>query len=336
MKIIFYSLFISFFGLGSSFAQSPQTGKVSGAVLEENKKAAEFVTIMLLKAADSSLVKGAVTDVEGKYEFENVAEGKYLVAASMVGYKKLYSKTFAVNESNLQINLPVMQMEMDAKNLKEVVVVGQKPFIEQKLDKTVVNVENSIVSSGGTAMEVLEKAPGVMIDKDDRISLKGKQGVIILIDGKQTYLSAAEVSNMLRNMQSNGIEQIEIITNPSAKYDAAGNSGIINIKLKKNKNMGMNGNLTAGAGYGRLPKSNGSLNLNYRNGKFNVFGNYNYGYNERFNITELDRVVNFMDTTTYFHQYNRRTSRYSNNSYKVGVDYYMNKKNTFGFMANGF
>ncbi len=335
MKTYMYSLCICLISM-STFAQSSQKGKVSGTMLDENKKPAEFVTMMLVHAIDSSLVKGAVTDVDGKYEFDQIPEGQYRVAASMVGYKKMYTTPFTINQANLQVALPVLQLVMDAKNLNEVVVIGQKPFIEQKLDKTVVNVENSIVSSGSTAMEVLEKAPGIMVDKDDKISLKGKQGVIIMIDGKQTYLSAEEVSNMLRNMQSNAIEQIEIITNPSAKYDAAGNSGIINIKLKKNKNMGMNGNLTAGAGYGKLPKYNGGINLNYRNGKFNVFGNYNYGYNERFNITELNRVVNYENEVTLFDQYNRRTSRFNNNSYKVGVDYYLNKKNTFGFMANGF
>lgn len=320
----------------SSFAQTPTKGNVSGAILDENKKPLEFATMMLLQATDSSLVKGAISDVSGKFEFENVATGNYLVAGSMVGYKKIYTKAFTLDAKHLSVTLVAIQMEPDAQHLNEVVVVGQKPFIEQRVDKMVVNVENSIVSSGGTAMEVLEKAPGITIDKDDKISLKGKQGVVIMIDGKQTYLSATEVSNMLRNMQSNAIEQIEIISNPSAKYDAAGNSGIINIKLKKNKNMGMNGNLTAGTGYGKFPKYNGSLNLNYRNGKFNVFGNYNYGYNKRFSDQTILRTIHYGGVTTYFDSQNYRLMEFDNHSFKAGADYYINKHNTIGFLANGF
>lgn len=336
MKKLLLMIALTFSLAGFTFAQNQIKGKVSGEVWDENQKPMEFTTMVLLQAGDSSLVKGAVCDEAGKYAFENIPEGHYMLMASMIGYKKTYSKPFSLTATNASVVVPTLQLALEAKNLNEVVVVGQKPFIEQKLDKMIVNVENSIVSSGGTAMEVLEKAPGIMVDKDDKISLKGKQGVIIMIDGKQTYLSASEVSNMLRNMQSNAVESIEIITNPSAKYDAAGNSGIINIKLKKNKNMGMNGNVTAGAGYGRFPKYNGGINLNYRQGKVNAFGNYNYGYNERYNSNTLIRKVNDGNSLTIFDQYNYRPSQFANHSYKAGLDFFIDKKNTIGLMANGF
>jgi hypothetical protein len=319
-----------------SHAQNPLKGKVSGLILDEASKPSLYTNVLLLRQKDSSLVKGEVSDGLGKFQFTNVSEGSYIIAATMVGYKKSYSKPLQINAENLDVIVPSIQMATETKNLKEVVVVGQKPFIEQKIDKTIVNVENSIVSSGSTAMEVLEKAPGVTIDKDDNISLRGKQGVIVMIDGKQTYMSSGDVSNMLRNMQSNAIENIEIITNPSAKYDAAGNSGIINIRLKKNKNMGTNGSFTLGAGYGKFEKTNAGLSVNNRNGKWNLFGNYNYGYNHRFNSNTIVRQIDFNNETFISDSYNYRPMQVNANSFKGGADYYINKNHTIGVMASGF
>src|SRR5205809_3628056 len=134
-------------------------------------------------------------------------------------------------------------------------------------------------------MEVLEKSPGISVDNDGNISLKGKQGVIVMMDGKPTYLSAADLAAVLRNMPASSLDQIEIMTNPPAKYDAAGNSGIINIKTKKNKQVGFNGNATAGYSQGKYWRTNESLNMNYRNGKFNAF--MNYGFNKNYGFQEL-------------------------------------------------
>jgi outer membrane receptor protein involved in Fe transport len=228
--------------LPASFAQTAFTGKVHGTVQDGAAKPLEFVTLMLLKAQDSTLAKGAVTDAAGAYAFEGIREGRYLVAATQMGYAKTYSAPLVLDATHPAVALPVLTMREETQLLKEVTVVTKKPFIEQQVDRTVINVENSIVASGNTALEVLEKAPGVTIDRqNDQIMLRGKQGVIVLIDGKQTYLSAQEVANLLKNTPSDNIEKIEIITNPSSKYDAAGNSGIINIKMKKNQNLGTNG-----------------------------------------------------------------------------------------------
>ncbi len=211
-------------------------GTVSGSVTDEKQVAAPFVNVLLLQARDSTLAKGMTTDTDGKYTFEEVATGRYLTLVSMVGYQKVYSPMFVVD--NAPIQLSPVQLTVSAELLQEVKVVAQKPFIEQQIDRTVVNVENSIVSAGATALEVLERSPGVVVDQqNDRLRLRGKEGVIVQIDGKQTYLSQTEVMNLLRNTPSDNIEKIELITNPSAKYDAAGNSGIINIKFKKNKNF---------------------------------------------------------------------------------------------------
>ncbi|MBD0258882.1 MAG: outer membrane beta-barrel protein, partial [Cytophagales bacterium] len=243
-----------------------------------------------------------------------------------------------LDASHPTLALPVLTLREETQLLKEVTVVTKKPFIEQQVDRTVVNVENSIVASGNTALEVLEKAPGVTIDRqNDQIILRGKQGVIVLIDGKQTYLSAQEVSNLLKNTPSDNIEKIEIITNPSSKYDAAGNSGIINIKMKKNQSLGTNGTLIAGAGYGRYEKANGSLRLNHRAGKLNAFGNYSFNYRKSFQENEINRIMPQPDgSISYFDQASRRPNWFNGHNYRAGLDYFASKKSTFGVLVTGF
>jgi outer membrane receptor protein involved in Fe transport len=311
-------------------------GKITGTVIDEQNKPLEFATIILTRATDSMMVKTSMTDLTGKYLFENIPAGQYIATANMTGYKKVKSKPFTLDITNSQMTIEPLQTAIDVKLLKEVNIVAQKPFIERKMDKLIVNVENSSVSAGSTAMEVLEKAPGVTVDKDDNISMKGKQGVLIMLDGKQTYMSSADVANMLRNMQSNQIETIELITSPSARYDAAGTSGIINIKTKKSKSMGLNGTLTAGSGYGQTSKFSGGNTLNYRQGKINAFGNYNYANNGRRNRLDLNRQVNYQDTVTNFSQLNDWDNRRSSNSFKTGLDYFINKNHTIGILANGY
>jgi YD repeat-containing protein len=324
-------------------AQTPIKAKVSGTTTDASGKPMEFVTLMLMKAADSTLVKGVVSANTGAYEFESVAEGRYIVVATQLGYQKQGSAPFSVDAMHTQVTVPALTLNEETKLLKEVVISAQKPFIEQQIDRTVVNVENSIVSSGNTALEVLEKAPGVTIDRqNDQIQLRGKTGIIVMIDGKQTYLSSQEVSNLLKNMPSDNIEKIEIITNPSSKYDAAGNSGIINIRMKKNKNFGTNGTAIVGAGYGRYEKANGSLQLNHRVGNINAFGNYSYSYRKSFQENDINRIITTKDengnitSTTYFDQSSVRQNWLKGHNYRAGVDYFIDKKSTIGILATGF
>lgn len=347
MKAILYSSFLALLTFSTAFGQALTRGTVQGHVGTIAGKPLEFTTMMLLKATDSTLVKGAISDTDGKYTFENVGAGRYLVAAQQLGYRKTYSGSFTVDEAHPAHELPALAMTDETKSLKEVNVVAQKPFIEQQVDRTVVNVENSIVASGNTALEVLEKAPGVTIDRqNDQIQLKGKTGVIVYIDGKQTYLSQQEVSNLLKNTPSDNIASIEIITNPGSKYDAAGNSGIINIKMKKNKNFGTNGTFTLGTGYGwvknlngvrdDLPKLNSSLNLNHREGKVNLFGNYSFTNRQSAQQNEINRAIPYNGRTTYFDQMSFRPNQFVGHSYKAGMDYFVSQKSTIGVLVNGF
>lgn len=308
-------------------------GKISGQVTDNNNKIVEFPTATLLKAKDSTLVKGALGDLNGIFEFENVNKGEYIVSISQLGYKKYYSPKIAISETNLQINLKNIQVFEETKQLNEVVVTAQKPFIERQVDKTVVNVENSIVASGSTALEVLERSPNVMVDKDGNITLKGKQGVKVMIDGKISYLTGQDLSNFLRNMSAEQLSQIEIMTNPSSKYDAAGTAGIINIKMKKNVNMGLNGSANVGVGHGKHLRENAGLNLNYRNGKINLFGNYNW--NERRQENTNDILRNFKEQGEIYRAQSLRVSKSYNHSLKAGADYFINDKTTIGVLING-
>ncbi len=333
-------LILSLLLIGNSFNGQAQTtptqmsekGKVTGVVLRSDNKPVEFATVTLLKVKDSSLVKGAISDIEGKYIFEGIAEGQYLVAAANMGMKKSFSKPVKVNGSPVKVSAIVLSEE--TRSLKEVNVTGKRPFIEQKADKMVVNVENSIVAAGGTALEVLQQSPGIQVDKDDNISMRGKNGVIIMIDGKPTNMSPQDVALLLKNMPSSNIDQIELIANPSAKYDAAGNAGIINIKLKKNSNLGTNGSVNATYGQGALPRGNGGLNLNHRNEKINVYGSYNYNYNRQFENLDIDRNNMEESGRIVFDQnsYLNKKSQYHGG--KAGIDWFLNKNHTVGVMVN--
>jgi len=320
--------------LKPALAQNALPVKITGAVKQAGNKPVEFATVTLLKAKDSSLVKGAIADINGRYEFENIQQGRYLVAANFIGMTKAFSQPFEVTGARAAIQIDPLTLAADTRNLKAVNVTAKRPFIEQRADKMVVNVENSIVAAGGTAMEVLEKAPGVTVDKDDNISLKGKNGVIIMLDGKVTNMSSQDIAQLLKNMPSNNIEQIELIANPSAKYDAAGNAGIINIKLKKNKNYGTNGSVNLGFAHGRTPKYNGGLNLNHRNGKINAYGNYNYNHRENDQRLSLYRTGTSNGRFNVFDQFNLMKNKSDYHSAKVGVDYFVAKNHTIGVMVD--
>jgi hypothetical protein len=257
------------------FAQSP-TGSITGAIKDgNNQKIIDAATVSLFRAKDSGLVKISLADKAGDFAFEQVSFGKYYLMATSTGHLKTYSNVLTVKDAT-PVSAGILQLTENVKTLNEVKVEVKKPFIERKIDRTIVNVDASITNAGTTALEVLEKSPGVTVDKDGNVSLKGKAGVTIMLDGRPAYLSGQELANLLKNMPSSNIDQIEIMTNPSAKFDAAGNSGVINIKTKKNKVKGMNGSFSTSILQSSLTKTNNSFNFNYRSGKVNLFSNYSY------------------------------------------------------------
>lgn len=312
-----------------------KAGKVTGSIGGGDKAAVQAATVSLLKAKDSGVAKISVSDKSGQFAFENIQEGKYLLLVSAVGHEKKYTSAFEVAGADVAVG--TIALTAISKDLKSVTVTASKPMIEMKIDRTVVNVDAQVTNVGANALEVLEKSPGVQVDKDGNISLKGKQGVVVMMDGRPTYLTGAELANLLKGMQASQLDQIEIMTNPPAKYDAAGNSGIINIKTKKNKMKGFNGSVTAGVGQGIYFKNNESLSLNYRNGKVNLFSNYSFGYNENFQQLDIYRRFKNADASTraIFEQVAFMKRKNRNNNLKLGMDYYLTNKTTLGVVLSG-
>ncbi len=322
----------------ASYSQE-KGAKINGTVIDGSQKIIESSTITLLRAKDSSVAKIGVADKNGTFQFEKIAEGKYFVSVSAVGHQKGYSEIFEVTPEKSSITLKTIELIPQSKSLTGVTVIAKKPLVEQKIDRTVINVEASVTNVGSSALEVLEKSPGISVDKDGNISLKGKEGVMILVDGRPTQLSGADLANMLRSMNANQLDQIEIMTNPPAKYDAAGNAGIINIKTKKNKQLGYNGSVNAGYGQGRYPRFNDGLNFNYRVNKINVFTNLSHNYDENYNVLTIQR--NFRDKNTkelvsHFDQVAKMKNENNSFNGKIGLDYFANKNTTFGFVVIGF
>lgn len=309
------------------------SGNINGMVSDAKGQPISDASIVL-NSKDSKAVKGSITDSLGKYVFTNVKAGAYYITASASGFTDLKSEIIIVDSVNPTVTIATLQLNLATKNLSAVTVNTKKKFIEMQADKMVLNVENSIVATGNSAFEVIKKAPGVSSDKDDNLKLKG-QVAAIYVDGKPFYLSGIQLTEYLKNLQADAISKIEIITNPSSKYDAQGSSGIINIKLKKNKTFGTNGTANLGTGYGKYPKAWGGLTLNYRKNKWNLFGNGNTGHYESFNrltynsVISNNSVITYQDRDNYWHPF----SVYS--SFKTGADYSITKKQTLGFLITG-
>jgi iron complex outermembrane receptor protein len=314
-------------------AQNNLRGKITANITNEKNAPLENATVELLKSKDSSLAKVAITDKNGTAEFDNIRTGTYIAKISFVNYTTQFTSLVTLSADQLSIQLPKISLQPGSADMKEVVVTARKPFIQRLSDRLVVNVENSIVSAGSSAMDVLERSPGVSVDQNDVIGLRGRQGVIIMIDGKPSPLTGPDLASYLRGLPSNAIERIDLITNPSAKYDASGNSGIIDIRMKKDQRLGTNGTLTAGYGQGVYPKANAGTTLNYRDKKMNLFGNYNYSYRMNLNHLILDR--NFYTNGTFNggdlkDNYTKTPSNF--NALRMGADFFPDKKNIIGFV----
>lgn len=308
-----------------------QNGIIKGQILDEEGVELEYANVLLLNAADSSLYKGGLSEAGGLYTFERVAKGSYLLSTSMVGFGEAISDVI-ISDGASTIEVPSLRMS-NGIEIEEVTVTAKKPFIELKADKMIVNVANSSVSAGNSALEVLEKSPGVIVDNNDNISLRGKQGVLVTINGKNQYMSGDEITRLLQNMPASNIQNIEIITQPSAKYEAEGNSGIINIVLKKNENLGTNGSISTSLRQGWRTSHNHNLNLNYRSEKVNIYGGgeyYNWGWQQEL---ELMRDIPFEEGNTIFDQTAQMKRGGDGFNVKLGMDWMLTPKTTFSLLG---
>lgn len=327
--------FILFVIIGSlTVHQVRSQGSISVLFTDKDNNVVEGIAVELLRSIDSLVVKIALSDKSGAVEFENIKKGNYLVRGSYVNHRPGYSPVFSV-ETGQHVKLPpIVMRRKDKAELSGVTVVAKKPFIQRLNDRLVVNVDASILNAGSTALEVLERSPGVTISSNDVISMRGKTGVIVMIDGKQTSMNPEELANYLRSLPSSVIQQIDLITNPSAKYDAAGNAGIIDIRLRKNQKLGTNGTYTLGFGHGIYPKANTGIAFNSRGKKTNLYGNANFNYvkwkNQLIIQREFYNLGNF-DGAYLQDNFIRRWYRLPTG--RLGFDYYLNKKTIFGAMV---
>ncbi|HRO43173.1 MAG TPA: outer membrane beta-barrel protein [Flavipsychrobacter sp.] len=314
------------------FAQS-EGNTLTGRVLDKEKNPLTSANIVLLQDS-GKLVKANFSDEEGGFKIEGIAKGDYELKVVLAGFET-YSGKFTVTGSAV---VPDIILYEKSTQLNEVAIRAQKPFIEVRADKLVVNVENSIVSAGSSVMEVLQRSPGVSVDNNENISLKGKQGVMIWINGKQTPMAGADLANLLKSMPANSVDRIEIISNPGARYDAAGAAGIINIVLKKDQRIGANGSANISYGQGVYSKYGVGANLNFRSKRFNVYASYNYGYRLWFNHLMLNR--RFLDTTKgdlqlfRYDQDNNAVFDFKNHIANIGVDYTLTARTTIGISVN--
>lgn len=321
----------------TSFLQAQTSGKINGSLKVSNNEPLETVLITLVSASQNALVKTTFPDANGNFEFSNLADNSYLLVIDQMGFKRYQSEPLAIQQNNLAV--PPIQLETeDVNKLDEVVIEKKKAFVENKIDRTVVNVDAMMSAAGSDAMDVLEKSPGILIDQNGTITFKGKTGVSVFIDDKPTYLSGAELEAYLKSLLAATLNQIEFMTNPPAKYDAAGSAGIINIKTKKSNARGFNGSFSTRVSQGKRMVNRNSLNLNYTDGKIRLYGNISYARQEA--VTDLYIFRRYknedLSTKTLFDQNSLMENENKNANAKIGLDFYASEKTTLGMSVSGF
>ncbi|WP_139922342.1 outer membrane beta-barrel protein [Hymenobacter sp. DG01] len=310
---------------------------LSGSVRTSTGSPVEYATVMLHRAADSVVVKTEFTDATGQFRLEPGVAGRYLVSAVQVGHGRVWLGPLEATLAPLPTPLAFVLPASAATHLGGVTVTGQRPPFERLADRTIVNVENSSLSAGSTTLEVLGRAPGVSLDANDNLTLRGKQGLLVLINGKRQPMTGAELANLLRSLPTEQVSTIELITNPPAKYDAQGGAGIIAINLRKDQRLGTNGSLNAAYGRGRYGKFTTGLTLNHRRKGLNLFGAY--AYTDRQNYQELDFNRRYLPeggaATSSSQQRNAVRSHLQSHTWRAGADYSLGTRTTLGAVVSG-
>jgi iron complex outermembrane receptor protein len=321
------TLFLSFLSF-TLFSNAQDMVEISGKLKAANEPL-PYATVMLHSAKDSSFIKASFSDTTGRFVLKTDYTQALYIKVKNIGYQEYSSARFVTNGSNKNLGEIVLEPIMET--LNAFAVTALRPMIEVEPDKTVFNVQGTLNATGANGLELLRKAPGVIVDNDNNIIVEGKTGVQVFINGKLSILSGDDLANYLKSMQSSDIDAIEIITQPSSRYDAAGNGGIINIRLKKDKNLGTNGSANIGNTYGRHYRNNNSISLNHRNKKANVFGTYsnNFGKNSYFlDFKRTQEGVLYQSETDNVNDINSHNGT-------VGADWFLNSKNTIGVLVSG-
>lgn len=304
---------------------------IKGRVFTESKIPAESSTVILL-AADSSILTSTASDEQGIYNF-TVNEGVYLILASRIGYNQSFSGPYTVSGQE-DVNARDILLVKSVPMLKEVSITAKRPYVEVKPGRVVLNVQSSIVAEGNSVYDLLRQAPGVHAGSQGTLSLIGRQTAMVLVDGKPLNVSGENLAAILESMQSSSVQQIELITNPSARYEAGG-AGVINIMLKKGSNAGTNGTFTIGGGYGKFYKANTGITFNNRMGNVNIFGNYNYAANKTFKTFTTDRTINYQGLVSNYDSRYYTTRESFNHTFRLGSDFFLSPNHTLGVLISG-
>lgn len=333
IKAVYTTLLSIVYILQAANAQS----KINGQVADVNGKPVPQANVLLLHAKDSALVKGMVTTASGSWSFNNTPAGTYIISSTYIGFKKVYSSAFKISNKSDDIDAGTLVLLAEEKQLDKVTVTARKPLFEQKMDRMVVNVANSITSAGNTALEVLQRSPGIMVDpQNNTLSMNGKDGVVVMINGKINRMPVTAVVQMLAGMSANNIEKIELITTPPANFDAEGNAGYINIVLKTNTQYGTNGSYSVTGGYSRGEITEGTFNFNNRKGKLNVYGDVSLSRIHSPELFSFYKKVLYLGNTIETASDAQRNFVRSFNSIKFGADYEIDKKTVIGALISAY
>lgn len=308
-------------------------GALEGSVQSDTGAPLAFANVLLVKANDSSFVKGAISDENGRFLLENVTKNSYLLTISMVGFETLFTERIEVDGTSKTLLPPLLLSE--GLELDEVVVTSKKNLYVQKIDRMVINVASSILSTGSSALQILERSPGVQVDRQNNaISLIGKSGVIVMINGKLSYMPPASIVQMLEGMSADNIESIELITTPPANFDAEGNAGFINIVLKEQTDLGLNGSYSLSFGVGNGTITNDNINFNYRKNKLNFFGSYAFMRDSQGQLFTLDRnFIDADDNAVGIATITDRDPLLRIHNVRLGLDYQASEKTVLGLLA---
>ncbi|WP_103071245.1 TonB-dependent receptor domain-containing protein [Aquimarina sediminis] len=320
--LLFFSFWCLF--LTAQPSNNAVVGSIQGKVIDKNLQQPIPYATVAIHDGTNKIISGGISTDNGEFLISDIPKGNYTLKIQFIGYKT-YSQPIEISRNSKDVNVGTVSLEEEAEALDDVTVVAERTTIEQKIDRKIINIGKDLTTTGGTAAEIMNNIPSVNVDQDGNIALRGNQNVRILIDGKPTNIDATQ---LLKQIPSTSIKKIELITNPSAKYNPEGMSGIINIVLHKNSTIGFNGNINLGLNYDENARFNSSIDLNYRTGKVNVYGNYGSNVSKQrqggFIFRNDDNTKQVIDIL----------SNNKSHIFKVGLDYYINDKNTFSVYTN--
>lgn len=316
---------------GSSWAQNRL--QVRGVVYDDAGSPIENVSIYLLSAKTKAIIKTTLTDESGVYNLTNVPKGEFVIQASSIGYAPYVTNAFVINDVSL--TMEAFKLVVEASIINEVTVEGKVPLVQQRDGKLVLNVENSTLSAGNNALDILQRAPGVSVDKDENVLLMGQQGANVTIDGRQTYMSGDQLASFLKAMDGSQIKSVEVGTGRTAKDDAEGSIGTINIVLKKNRLEGVNGTFLASAAQGKHTRGNTSLNVNYKKNNTSFFGMYGFTADKRQYDLNINRIVKSDVVNRVFDQKTDMIDNDKTHNYRMGVEHKTSERNTVFMQFSG-